>query len=106
MAQTNESLMSVINDYILEVKKHMSIDHVFLYGSYAKGAATCDSDVDLCFFSESFESRRSVDVVTDLLGIAGTFKDFNVEPRALPTSALSSGKPFIKEVLETGKRLA
>jgi predicted nucleotidyltransferase len=84
----------------------MPIDKAVLYGSYAKGTANEHSDVDICFFSKAFEDKRSVDIVIDLLGIAGKYHpDFCFEPRVFPTSEIENDNPFVKEVLRTGREI-
>ena len=105
MAFNSETIEETIREYVADVKEIMPIDRVVLFGSYAKGTATEFSDVDLCFFSESFASKRSVDVVTNILNIAGKYKNVCIEPRAFPTSEIEKNNPFIREVLATGKEI-
>ena len=102
MAADLQTVEKIINEYVADVKKAMPIDKAALYGSYAKGTATEYSDVDICFFSDAFASKRSVDIVTDLLGIAGNYRDVCIESRAFPTPEINSDNPFIREVLRTG----
>jgi predicted nucleotidyltransferase len=64
-----ETVRNSIEGYISDVKKAMPIDKVYLYGSYAKGTPSKQSDVDICFFSRSFENKRTVDILTELLGL-------------------------------------
>jgi predicted nucleotidyltransferase len=61
-----ETINKTINNYVSDVKKAMPIDHVFLYGSYAKGIATEWSDIDICFFSRSFEHKSTIEIMTQL----------------------------------------
>jgi len=106
MAANNETIDNVAKQYVADVKRVMPIDRAVLYGSYAKGTATNHSDVDICFFSDAFEKKRSVDVVIDLLGIAGKYHpDFCFEPRAFPTSEIENDNPFVREVLRTGREI-
>ena len=83
----------------------MPVDKAVLYGSYAKGTATKHSDVDICFFSEGFTEERFIDVVTDLLGIAGKYRDVCIEPTVFPTSDIENDNPFVREVLRTGREI-
>jgi predicted nucleotidyltransferase len=80
----------------------MPIDRVFLFGSYAKGTARDDSDVDICFFSQSFENQRAVDIIARLLGMTRDYLDIDIEPIVFPTSELTNDNPFVKEILRTG----
>jgi len=104
MAADQQTVAEVISQYVSDVKQAMPIDRVVLYGSHAKGTSTEHSDVDICFFSHAFENKRSVDIVIDLLTIAGKYHPyFCIEPRAFPMSEIDSGNPFVKEVLRTGR---
>ena len=106
MAAKYESVNDVVRQYVADVRKAMPVDKAILYGSYAKGTATEHSDVDICFFSDAFASRRSVDVVIELLGIAGKYHpDFCIEPRAFPTCEIENDNPFVREVLRTGREI-
>ena len=98
-------LNRAINSYVADVKNAMPIDRAFLFGSYAKGAATKQSDIDLCFFSQSFEDLSSVDIMTRLFRLARKYKEVDIEPRGFPTSELENDNPFVKEVLRTGREV-
>ena len=106
MAADIETINTIIQQYIADVKKAMPIDKVYLYGSYAKGTQQTSSDVDICFFSQAFESRRSLDILTDLFYLKIKYdKDLLIEPNAFPTSELSNDNPFVKEILRTGREI-
>ena len=105
MAVNSEALNQVAINYISDVRSAMPIDRVFLFGSYAKGTADEHSDIDLCFFSHSFENQRSVDVVIQLMKLARKYRGVDIEPHAFPTSELDNDNPFVKEILRTGKEL-
>ena len=105
MAVDLQDVNLIVRQYVDDVKKAMPIDKAILYGSYAKGNFTEYSDVDICFFSSAFENRRSVDIVTDLLGLARKYPDIYIEPNAFPTSEIQNDNPFVKEVLKTGREI-
>jgi predicted nucleotidyltransferase len=106
LAANHETIKEVIEQYITDVKRVMPIDKAVLYGSYAQGTATEHSDLDICFFSDTFVHERSVDIVTDLLGLARKYYRFAcIEPRAFLTSDINSDNPFIREVLRTGREI-
>ena len=105
MALGTETVNQMIINYVADVKNVYPIDKVYLYGSYAKGTQTESSDVDMCFFLPTFGSKRSVDIVTDLLTIAGRYPDLDIEPRAFQTSEIERGNPFVKEILRTGREI-
>jgi predicted nucleotidyltransferase len=79
----------------------MPLEKVVLYGSFAKGSATEDSDVDVCFFLTSFGNITKHDILVKLLGL--TYKyDLYIEPNVFEVSDLYDDNPFVKEVLSTG----
>ncbi|MDR1194046.1 MAG: nucleotidyltransferase domain-containing protein [Peptococcaceae bacterium] len=100
-----EAVNKAVSHYVADVRNAMPIDRAFLFGSYAKGTATEYSDVDLCFFSHSFENKRSVDVVALLLGMAHKYANVFIEPHVFPTSELNNDNPFVKEILLTGREI-
>jgi predicted nucleotidyltransferase len=105
MAVNPEAVRNSIEGYISDVKKAMPIDKVYLYGSYAKGNPAKQSDVDICFFSRSFENKRTVDILTELLGLTLAYTDVFIEPRAFPLSELENDNPFVKEIVRTGQEI-
>ena len=102
-----KTVIPIVQQYIADVKNIMPIDKVYLYGSYAKGTQRENSDVDICFFSQAFESRRSLDILTELFYLKIKYdKDILIEPFAFPVSELHNDNPFVKEILRTGKEIA
>jgi predicted nucleotidyltransferase len=105
MAHNIETLNQTIKDYVSDVKNLIPIDLVFLFGSYAKGTATEHSDIDLCFFSASFEERSTIDVMAQLFRLTRKYKGIDIEPHGFPTSELDKDNPFVKEILRTGREV-
>ena len=107
MVVKDETINTIIQEYIADVKKAMPIDKVYLYGSYAKDKQHDNSDIDICFFSKAFEKRRSLDVLTELFYLKIKYdKDILIEPNAFPISELENDNPFVKEILRTGREVA
>jgi predicted nucleotidyltransferase len=105
MAFDTETVIKTISSYVADVKDAMPIDRVFLFGSYAKGTATEHSDIDVCFFSHSFENLSSVDIMKQLFRLTRKYKGIDIEPRGFPTSELENDNPFVKEILLTGQEV-
>ena len=102
MAVDYEAVKHLINDYARDVCSSFSVDKVVLYGSYAKGSADEQSDIDVCFFMHSFGELRRVDVIGELLRLMRNHKGVYFEPIAFPTSELYNDNPFVNEILRTG----
>ena len=98
-----ETARRIINQYVSDVKEVLPINKVYLYGSYANGTAQWDSDVDICFFSDSFTTQNSMNVIGHLYKLKRKYnKDLCLEPNAFPLSELNNDNPFVKEILRTG----
>ncbi|MCL2079477.1 MAG: nucleotidyltransferase domain-containing protein [Oscillospiraceae bacterium] len=105
MAINIETVNKTVTDYVADVKNAMPIDRAFLFGSCAKGTATEQSDIDVCFFSRSFEDLTTVDIMTRLFRLTRKYKGIDIEPRGFPTSELENDNPFVKEILRTGQEV-
>ena len=105
MAFDIETANKTITDYVADVKNAMSIDRAYLFGSYANGTATEQSDNDICFFSGDFENQSAIEVMTRLFRLTRKYKGIDIEPRGYPVSELHNGNPFVKEILQTGKEV-
>ncbi|MDR3153606.1 MAG: nucleotidyltransferase domain-containing protein [Deltaproteobacteria bacterium] len=101
MALDLKTVTSIVKTYADEVRRTMPIQKVVLYGSYAKGLASEDSDVDVCFFLSSFADQKREDIMIEMFGLARKYKLY-IEPIAFEVSDLYDDNPFVKEVLRTG----
>jgi len=99
-----ETVMWHVKRYAEDARRVFPVDKVVLYGSYAKGTATAQSDVDVCFFLDNFGGKRRVDILGELLGLISdqAHKSVFLEPTVFPTSEIQNDNPFVKEILRTG----
>jgi len=105
MAIDYETIDHTIDNYVADVKTAMPVDRVFLYGSHAKGNANKYSDIDLCFFLNSFENQDSIEIVKTLFRMTRKYKGMDIQPIAFTISDLKTDNPFVKEILRTGREL-
>jgi len=106
MAVDYETVQRIINQYVSEVSAVIQIDKVYLYGSYVNGTAQWDSDVDLCFFSDSFLEEDMLNVLEKLYKLKRQYNKYIcLEPNAFPLSELDNDNPFVKEILRTGTEI-
>jgi predicted nucleotidyltransferase len=83
----------------------LPVSRTVLFWSYSRGTATELSDIDICFFLDSFNGKKRVEIITELLGIAGKYKGMFFEPIAFPASEIERGNPFVREIIATGTEL-
>lgn len=101
-----EAVRQIINQYVSDVMTVLPIDRVYLYGSYAAGKAQWDSDIDLCFFSESFSEHEIMGIIGQLFELKRPYNKFVcLEPNAFPLSELNNDNPFVKEILRNGTEI-
>ena len=75
-----------------------------MFGSYAKGTQTEDSDIDIAIISSDFN-----DIIEDEAKLIGlTWKiDTRIEPHPITTEDYENiSNPFVREVINTGIKVA
>ena len=102
MAIDIEAINLKAKAYAQQVRNVMPVTKAYIFGSFAKGTATEQSDVDICFFLDSFEGKRRIDIIKDLLKLTSGFDDVGFEPLVFSSTDLSNGNPFVLEVTSTG----
>jgi len=100
-----ETVIKLVESYASDVSNVFPVDKVVLFGSHAKGIATAQSDIDVCFFLSSFGDMRRVDILKGLLGLMRKHKRVHFEPIVFPTAEIQNDNPFVKEILRTGREI-
>ena len=54
-----------INSAINNISKKFNANKIFLFGSYASGSPTSDSDLDLCVVAD-LQGKRKLDLIRDI----------------------------------------
>jgi len=91
-----------------KIKKEYRAEKVILFGSYAKGNASEDSDVDLLVIAPTKE--RFFERMASVRRLIRDLRDgLPVSPIVLTPGELEkrrvAGDPFVREILETGVSL-
>jgi predicted nucleotidyltransferase len=105
MAANFEVINRIAKNYAADVSRKMPVDKALLFGSYAKGYATEISDVDICFFLRGYNGKPRVEIITELLGLSGKYRDIAFEPIVFETAEIEKDNPFVREILSTGVEL-
>ena len=103
MDENSKKVNKIIGNYIDDVKKHITISKVILYGSYSKGDYNEYSDIDIAIFSENFNGKKFVEATSFLFGLARKYNEICIEPIGFNNSDLEKDNPFIDEIINTGK---
>lgn len=100
----NKDIRDSINKFIKEIKKQYNVTAIILFGSYAKGTQNKDSDIDIAVISNEFNDIY--DCMAVLMGMTWDI-DARIEPHPITTEDYENvSNPFVKEVIETGIKVA
>jgi predicted nucleotidyltransferase len=97
-----ETVSNIARNYATDVSRKLIVDKAVLFGSYAKGYATELSDVDICFFLKNYNGKQRVEIIAELLGLGGKYRDIAFEPIVFETAEIEKDNPFVREILSTG----
>lgn len=81
-----------------EISSFINFDKIVLFGSYAKGSANEDSDIDIAVLVDNYDGDV-LELSSKLWLVAGSISDY-IEPVLLDYNDDATG--FIDEVLNTG----
>ena len=100
----SELIHQKIREYVLRLEEHrVGVWRIYLFGSFAKGTAGPDSDIDLAVFLD----RDEVDGFHDDVALMRLTWDVDtrIEPHAFARTDLDDMDPFVREIVETGERI-
>jgi len=105
MASVPQPIQELINDFLRKVSQQINVDRVILFGSYASGLYTDDSDVDLAVFSNDFMGMEPIDRFRFLFLQAVDY-DIDLQPLAFTADDLMNPAGIVAEILNTGLEVA
>jgi uncharacterized protein len=95
-ANLDSSVQSNVETFVKKLKGSIRISAAYLFGSYAKGTATSDSDIDVLILSPDFGEDRLENLL--LLMKARRGIDLRIEPHAFREEDFNENNPFFQEV--------
>ena len=95
---TKIEVISIAKTFADNVRSIMDTKAIFLYGSYAKGTATDNSDIDIAVIVDTIPGDY-LSTVSKLWGITRTVHE-DIEPVLLSASDYDTG--FLQTVYNTG----
>ena len=101
-AKKNGKVNRLIRQFANELKKEISVEKIFLFGSYATGNPTKDSDIDVIVVSPAFAKGRHIVHMQYLFRKAAKV-DSLLEPIPAAPSEISNPdkRTFLGQVLKT-----
>ena len=92
---------NILNKYkaVLQ-KENFPVKSLILYGSYAQGLQSVDSDIDVCVVSEKFDKDK--DYYENLLWKKVIEIDPRIEPVGYSPKSLNQNDPLASEIIKHG----
>lgn len=104
MATSKDAVIEIIKKYLLELKQHgIPVDQAILFGSFVKGTAREESDIDIALISDVFTGNR-FDDRRRIVPFRRTI-DSRLEPIPFSPAGFTSGGALVDEITRTGIRI-
>lgn len=101
----NKLIMEIVQKYVDKICENYKIEAIILFGSYAKGTNNENSDIDIAIITDDFEN----DIFDEELNLMKLRRkiDTRIEPHLIRIKDYKNAEtPFIKEVIDTGIKVA
>jgi len=99
----DSEIIRVIEKYVEVLKKHYSIDSVYLFGSFAKGNNHEDSDIDVAIISNDIKGKFGERVPFMMIS---SEIDLRIEPHPINTEDYkNNATALINEIRKNGIQL-
>ncbi|MGX9366261.1 nucleotidyltransferase domain-containing protein [Desulfoplanes sp. PS50] len=104
MASTKDKIIRDIRRYIVELNRHgIVVQKTMLFGSWAKGSAREESDVDIALVSSSFSGDRFQDR-RKIVPLRRRINN-NLEPIPFSPESFAEGGSLVDEISEHGEEI-
>ncbi len=101
MAASADTVIEIVKQYIRELRLHdIPVQETIIFGSYVKGNATDDSDIDIAVISDAFSGDRFDDrrrIVPFRRNI-----DSRIEPIPFRPERFAEGGNLVDDIKKTG----
>jgi len=102
----DKNIDTTIAKYLDLIKeKFTGVEKVYVFGSYAKGKSTEDSDIDIALIFSKLDDSKRFDIQVQLMMLASQI-DSRIEPHPISHDDFDSGNPFVVEIKKTGIEVA
>ncbi|MEI7811475.1 MAG: nucleotidyltransferase domain-containing protein [Ignavibacteria bacterium] len=99
----NIEIIETVTRYLLRVNEKFNIEKAYIFGSYAKGTANTESDIDIALISSAFSGNSFYDNVE--AGILTWGIDARIEPVAFRPEDFNMQSILASEIIKTGVEL-
>ena len=79
MAKIDHRIKTALTKYIKDVDELLPINKAILFGSYAKGTQSQNSDIDIAIFSENVNDDNRLEIMSSLILLVTKYK-IDIQP--------------------------
>ena len=94
-----KTAVNIARKYISYIPKEMTVKTAYLFGSYAKGNQSDDSDIDVAVIIDNTDDI--FDIQMQLLRLRRKV-DLRIEPHPIKEQDFSSQHPLADEIMQSG----
>ena len=102
MTNLNPHIKNVVQSYSEEILLHIPGSRVILFGSYAKGNSTKDSDIDIAVFLPSKFSNTDIITINRLLCKICNKYDTDIQTQIFMQDELLCPIGIVEEIVQYG----
>lgn len=84
------------------IEKKYNIKDVYIFGSFAKGNYTKDSDIDLALVIDNIKDSFDLDI--ELMKLTRDF-GYIIEPHSFNVKDFNINNPIVYEIIKTGTKI-
>ncbi len=95
-------VINIAKEYVSAIKINFDCRQVFLFGSYAKGTNSEESDIDIAVVLGEFENPFEIQL--ELMRLRRSI-DSRIEPHPFRERDFNSSNPVAFEIMQHGERL-
>ena len=96
MAEIPIGIKQALDNYLANLAHYYHLNHIILFGSWAKGTPHQDSDIDLAIFSSDATDENRLEIMADCLLKSMPYK-LDIQPLVYPLADYTSDNDFIQE---------
>ena len=102
----DREIMDIVNKYVKVILAHYKVKAIILFGSYVKGTNHEDSDIDIAVITDDLKCNDVFDEQLNLKKLRRNI-DYRIEPHLIEITDYDNAEtPFVKEIIDTGVRVA
>jgi len=103
MVRTKDQIRAAVKEFVRALEPKVRVEQVILYGSYAKGNAREESDIDIAVLSEDFGRMSELEVIQTLAHQRIYCDSLLMPVGYTPARFNDPDNSFAREIARTGK---